>query len=135
MQMRKIFLASVILASGTSAVMAQDVPKSDRYQLEKLQNGFIRLDRQTGDVSYCRQEQTDIVCRMAADERKAFEEELDQLTRRVEALEKQGAPRATGLPSDEEVEKSLSIMERFFRRFMDIMGETRKDEGPVPDRT
>lgn len=135
MQMRNILLASFILASSTSAGMAEDEANRERYQLEKLRDGFIRLDRQTGDVTYCKEEQTGLVCRMAADERKAFEQELDQLTRRVDALEKQGGAKATVLPSDEEIEKSFSIMERFFRRFMGIIEETRPDGELSPNRT
>ncbi|MFD1745291.1 hypothetical protein ACFSE1_07460 [Rhizobium helianthi] len=135
METGKLLLAGLIMACSAAASHAQDEARPDRYQLEKTQNGFIRLDRQSGDVSFCREEQTGLICRMAADERKAFEQELDQLTRRVEALEKQATKTAPGLPSDEEVEKSLSIMERFFRRFMDIIGETRQDGGPPPDKT
>lgn len=113
---------------------AQDA-QADRFQLERLEDGFIRLDRKSGEVSYCREEQTGLVCRMAADERRAFEQELDALTKRVDALEKASKAPSSSLPSDAEVEKSLSIMERFFRRFMDIIGETKQEQMPAPDRT
>lgn len=131
----KLFMAATLWAAAlTLPSLAQD-QEQERFQLEKLQDGFIRLDRKSGDVSYCKQEQSGLICRMAADERKAFEQELDALTKRVERLEKTAREPASTLPSDAEVEKSLSIMERFFRRFMDIIGETKQEPTPAPDRT
>lgn len=134
MQVKLLMAATLWAAALTPPSLAQD-QEQERFQLEKMQDGFIRLDRKSGDVSYCRQEQSGLICRMAADERKAFEQELDALTKRVERLEKAAREPASALPSDAEVEKSLSIMERFFRRFMDIIGETKQEPMPAPDRT
>lgn len=128
-----ITLLSALMASGSA--MAQSATDQTRFQLERTEKGFIRLDKQTGDVSFCREEASGLTCRLAADERKAFEQELDALDRRVSRLEQQRSGATSGLPSDEEVEKSLSIMERFFRRFMDIIGETRDEQGFDSGRT
>lgn len=128
-----ILLLTTLIVSGSA--MAQSATDQSRFQLERTEKGFIRLDRQTGDVSFCREEASGLTCRLAADERKAFEQELDALDRRVTRLEQQRSGATSGLPSDEEVEKSLSIMERFFRRFMDIIGETRDEQGFDSGRT
>lgn len=96
-----------------------------RYRMEKTETGFIRLDTASGDVSLCREQEGQMVCRMAADERAAFEKELDLLTKRVEALEKggtTGSPAAKpSLPTDEEIDRTMSIMEKMMRRFMGIV--------------
>ena len=96
-----------------------------RYRMEKTETGFIRLDTASGDVSLCREQDGQIVCRMAADERAAFEKELDLLTKRVEALEKGGVSSETAakpsLPTDEEIDRTMSIMEKMMQRFMGIV--------------
>ena len=96
-----------------------------RYQMERTADGFVRLDTRTGEVSLCKEASGQIACRMAADERAAFEAELDLLTKRVEALEKAqrsglyaDKPR---LPTDEEIDRTMGIMERMMRRFMEIV--------------
>lgn len=143
-----LFAFSIALATLTAAISlpvhapawAQQVLPdeiTDRYQLGRTQTGFIRLDRQTGAVSYCREETGGLTCRLAADERTAFEQELDMLAKRVDTLEKRldGRTAEPGLPGDEEVEEALSIMERFMRRFMSIIGEFQSGSEPAPDRT
>lgn len=128
-------VTTLMLLLMSEASFAQTATDAARFQLERTDKGFIRLDKQTGDVSFCREEATGLTCRLAADERKAFEQELDALDSRVTKLEQQKPEKSARLPSEEEVEKSLSIMERFFQRFMDIIGERRADQGYDPDRT
>ncbi|MCR6500903.1 hypothetical protein MUO32_17840 [Shinella sp. CPCC 101442] len=111
-----------------------------RYRMEKTETGFIRLDTTSGDVSLCREQEGQIVCRMAADERAAFEKELDLLTRRVEALEKGGTTALTdakpSLPTDEEIDRTMSVMEKMMQRFMGIvknLEEGGEDAAPGKD--
>ncbi|WP_411033984.1 hypothetical protein [Shinella sp. BYT-45] len=117
-----------------------------RYRMEKTETGFVRLDTVSGDISLCREQEGQIVCRMAADERAAFEKELDLLTKRVEALEKGGATAQTdakpSLPTDEEIDRTMSIMEKMMQRFMGIVknleeGEEEAAPGKeaVPEKT
>lgn len=117
-----------------------------RYRMEKTEGGFVRLDTATGEVSLCRERDGQIVCRMAADERAAFEKELDLLTKRVEALEKGGATALTdakpALPTDEEIDRTMSIMEKMMQRFMGIVKnledgeeETAPGKDTIPQKT
>jgi hypothetical protein len=113
-----------------------------RFQLEQTEQGIVRLDTETGALTICRADGGELTCRMAPDERAAYEKELDLLEKRVAALEERFSQTKPGnLPSDEEVDRSLSIMERFMRTFMGIVREfTGKpapgpDGGPQPDRT
>ncbi len=104
------------------------------------------LDTETGEVSLCRENNGELVCRMAADERAAFERELDLLSDRIEALERAVESGETAakppLPDEEEIDRAMSIMERMMRRFMGIVkefegdGSDSTDEGEsVPQKT
>ncbi|UIJ99262.1 hypothetical protein LZK82_03075 [Rhizobium leguminosarum] len=107
-----------------------------RFQLEKSGDHFVRLDRQTGAMSICRDKDGALVCRMAADERAAYEDELDRLAKRVTALE-QGNVAQRALPSDAEVDRSISIMERMMKSFMGMVREFQAEENtnPLPQKT
>ena len=139
--MRIFIMALYLPLAFATAAGAQE----GRYRMERTEGGFIRLDTASGDVSLCKETDGQITCRMAADERAAFEKELGLLTERVEALEKAQnsgpsdiKPR---LPTDEEIDRTMSIMERMMQRFMGIVknlegdGEEPSPEGALPQRT
>ena len=143
MIIRQTVLTFAILSLGMPFAMAQD-SSSNRYTLEKSDTGFVRLDRQTGAVTLCTETESTLTCRMAADERAAYDEDLARLETRIEALEKQLADsralKGGDLPSDAEIDRSIGIMERFMRAFFNLVqefqGEEKKPEpGQVPDRT
>ena len=111
-----------------------------RFTLERTESGFVRLDRETGAVSLCRDQDGTLTCRMAADERAAYEKELELLTGRITALERRldALPSSKALPAEAEIEQGLSVMERFMRRFMEIIEEftsERHNPEPVPQKT
>lgn len=124
-----------LLLAGSAG--AQD---SERYRLEKTPEGYVRMDTRTGELWMCRERRDELVCRRAAD---ALEEDgpaatdalrarITALEARVETLERAlGEERSSGLPSEEEFEQTMGLMERFFRRFMDIVEGLEKDE-PQP---
>lgn len=131
----------LMIAAGFAApALAEDTDMA-RFALEKTDGGFVRLDRKTGALTLCQEKDGTLTCRMAADERAAYEEDLARLEKRVEALEKglaTGQPLAKGepLPSDEEVERSIGIMERFMRSFFGLVEEFKQqEEGATPDKT
>ncbi|MCV3243918.1 hypothetical protein [Mesorhizobium sp. ZC-5] len=145
MQLKSI-VASAFLASALSfPAMAQD---TDRYTMEKSDNGYVRMDRKTGEMSICEERSGQLVCKLAADERSAFQDEVDRLQDRLSGLEKRVAEIETAsrlnpnalLPDEESFEKSLGYMERFFRRFMDIVRDLDQDwrkgePDPMPQKT
>src|SRR5438105_917991 len=79
-----ILLGTIALLPATGLATEPDM---ERFQLERSGDHFIRLDRQTGAMSLCEDKNGNLVCRMAADERAAYDDELDQLSRRMTALE------------------------------------------------
>lgn len=136
MTMRPLLLSLALLPG---MALAQDAETS-RFQMERTETGLVRLDRQTGAMSLCREDNGTLSCRMAADERAAYEQELDLLTKRVTALEDRMAAETASraLPDEAEIEQSLTIMERFLRRFMAIIEdftEDRQPQEPGPSRT
>jgi hypothetical protein len=120
------------------AALAQE-PAPGRYAMQKTDSGIARLDTQTGEVSLCQEKNGDIVCRMAADERTAFELELDLLTKRVETLEKTASEGPLGikprLPTKEEIDQTMGVMERMMRSFMGIVKDLESEEKPPSDKT
>ncbi|MBD9621817.1 hypothetical protein IB279_02540 [Ensifer sp. ENS06] len=136
--------AAAILLLGTGLALAggasaQD-PSPGRYSMQKSDTGIARLDTQTGEVSLCQEKDGQLVCRMAADERAAFERELDLLTKRVDALEKAAKAGESvakqDLPAEEEIDRAMGIMERMMRRFMDIVKDLEgSDPAQEPQKT
>lgn len=133
-------LANIIAAASVAGMVfhAGAIQAQQRFQLQRTDKGIVRLDSETGAITVCRDENNELTCRMAPDERAAYETELDLLEKRVTALEErlsQTPPER--LPSDAEVDRSLSIMERFMRSFMGIVREFtgEPDPAPQPDRT
>ncbi|MEX0956994.1 MAG: hypothetical protein WDZ83_17495 [Rhizobiaceae bacterium] len=141
---RALFLAPLIFAAVPSAAHAQE---SERYRLERTEDGFVRMDMETGGMSLCHERNGELVCRDATDNESAvgaganaLSERIDALERRIAALE--GLPPGEGanaLPSEEEFEQTMSLMERFLRRFMgivkDLDGDMKQEGEPAPDRT
>ena len=76
---------------------------------------------------------------MAADERTAFELELDLLTKRVETLEKAASDGTLGikprLPTKEEIDQTMGVMERMMRSFMGIVKDLESGDKPPSDKT
>jgi hypothetical protein len=127
-----IGLFVILLPIATSAAE----PEPSRFQLERSGDHFVRLDRQTGAMSLCEEKDGSLVCRMAADERAAYESELDRLSDRVTALENKSVV-SKALPSDAEIDRSIGIMERWMRSFMGIVKEFQsEDQGnALPQKT
>ncbi len=142
--LRAILTASLFVAAIPLAAQAQG---TERYRLERTDNGFVRMDMQTGQMSFCEESSGELICRTASmdagtesDHVKALNRRIDELERRIAALEDGdagGGPSA--LPSDEEFEQTMSLMERFLRRFMGIVKDLESsepaDNEPVPERT
>ncbi|WEZ84541.1 hypothetical protein P6U16_08150 [Rhizobium sp. 32-5/1] len=129
-------LTTIVLASASLwSLAAVAETTAGRYSMQKTDSGIARLDTETGEVSLCQEKEGQMVCRMAADERTAFELELDLLTKRVETLEKavQEGPLSVKprLPTKEEIDQTMSIMERMMRNFMGIVKDL-EGQGDVP---
>jgi hypothetical protein len=137
--MRAVAVA-VILALAVPAAFAQD---GDRYALEKSGDGVIRMDRQTGEMTYCETRDGALACRAAADAGRAADHEIARLQEAIAALDRRvvqlenslAARLESSLPTEEEFEKTLGYMERFVRGFMGVVRDMEKapEAAPRPD--
>lgn len=143
---------ALVLAVPASA---QDVVREGRYALVPQDDGFLRLDTRTGEVSRCTGEIGRLACRLLPDERMAYQEEIlrledriDILERRVAALEvppeprggRQAQPRpeepraSDDLPSEDEIDRVFGLAEQMMRRLFDMARDLREEYGSDRNR-
>jgi hypothetical protein len=119
-----IVIAAVLLAAPD--VSAAEV--TGRYVLEKVEQGFLRLDSETGAMALCGAKAGVWECETLKDQSLDLAAELgrlkaenDRLKARVTELEKAGA--ATKLPSDQDVDRMMDIFGKMLDRFLDFARE------------
>ena len=138
------------LLASTPSALAQDRP--GRYAMSPVEGGFARLDTETGQMSVCRS-QKDAAgvpswsCQPMADSgaddarSRRLEAENKELRAEIRRMEDQlglngpkgdqkQAERPGGgltLPSEAEVDKALSYMERMIKKFQETMKRLEKD--------
>jgi hypothetical protein len=144
-------LIAASFALGTP-IHAQDAtaPGADdgRFNFHRVQDGFLRLDTRTGQVSTCTRQSAGWACRAVADERAALETEIARLQSDNAALKKEmlakGLPLPGGikadpppvarggdqelkLPSNAELERMMAFMEKVWRRLVEMMVSIQRD--------
>jgi len=144
MRLQHLAVPAALACLMAASAQAQD---AGRYRLEKSADGYVRMDTQTGAMSKCEERGDQLVCRLAADERTAFQDEIDRLQSSMKALDARvvtlenslSARLESKLPSEEEFNKTMSYMQRFVRGFMDIVKDMNKDDSgpakPLPQKT
>lgn len=95
-----LLILGAFLASVSSVALAQTAEKpveksaSDvRFIYEQVEDGILRLDSRTGEVSLCGRLESGWACRIVADEQGALSVEIDRLERENAELRKQLADR------------------------------------------
>ncbi len=81
-----IIVAFANLSFGQENGQTDTVPDKN-YQLERHENGFVRLDRRSGKTSFCQPVGEDIVCKLAVEERDALYLEISELQNKIAALQ------------------------------------------------
>lgn len=136
--MHRPILSLTLVVVFSSGAQAQP---TERFQLEKTDSGYVRMDVQTGEMSICEERNRQLVCRSSADERAAVNDEADRLQGRLDRLEERLAKleaekqTAAEMPSEKEFDQELDRMESVFRRFMGIFREFEGKPETLPDRT
>jgi hypothetical protein len=118
---------------------------SARYTFHRVQDSFLRLDARNGQVSHCGWNSTGWFCRVVPDERMALESEIARLQTSNIALKKEllarGLPLPDGikadppvsrdnevkLPSDAELDRMMTFMEKVWRRMVEMMVNLQRD--------
>jgi hypothetical protein len=144
-----LFIIAVVALTGTSAY-AQGAPTEGddtRYTFNRADDGYLRLDGRTGQVSICTRRQVGWACQAVPDERTALEAEIARLQGENVTLKKEMIarnlplpgtvkPEAPGakpeeprvqLPSDAELNKVMNFMEKVWRRMVEMIVTLQKD--------
>lgn len=118
-------LVSLLAIGVVTPALSTEPESAPRYEMERVDGGFLRLDRQTGEVSHCREIQGAWACQLVPDEREAYEKRLGELAKKNAVLrERLNEPEPEAeLPSEEELDKAFS----FFGSFMDRFAELARD--------
>ena len=128
--------AGLALLVGFASVPA-NAQEAERYRLERTQDGYVRLDTTTGIMTLCQETQGRLACVVASEDEPAASEiqmlrqQIKSLESRLAALESR-APIVSGLPPEEEFERGIGYMERFFRMFLGLVREFQDDSNPPP---
>ena len=142
-QSRRLLLAIGVVAVFRAPAFAETpppivAPEGERFTLTPAEGGYVRLNKETGAVSYCSVKDGAAVCRLGAEERAGLEAEIDRLRKenaalkaRAEAAPVPPAARPNATPSEEEFERALSFTERFLRRIMRIFREEASPGGSL----
>jgi hypothetical protein len=148
--MRRFLPAVLALALSVSAAQAERAAldgEGGRYTFHPVSDGVLRLDTRTGQVSLCGKRAAGWACEAVPDERQALENEIARLQSQNAALKREliarglplpgdvkpddgrGEPRTRlKLPSDEEVDRVMTFLERVWRRFLEMMRTMEKEQ-------
>ncbi|WP_024516732.1 hypothetical protein [Bradyrhizobium sp. Tv2a-2] len=143
-------------ALGSAVADSGPDTENGRYTLSQTADGFVRLDTRTGAVSTCGNNGNGWACYAVPDERKAMDTEIGRLQAENERLraqlasregassgktdealpksDKQVAPKAESeprieipLPSDADVDRVMSFLERAWRRLVEMANRVQRD--------
>jgi hypothetical protein len=147
-----IIVAFPSLSFGQEKAQTNTV-RDQNYQLERHENGFVRLDRSSGKTSFCRPVGEDIVCKLAVEERDALHLEISELQNKIAAMqgkldqissdssqlrrppkevpdpyvgEKSGAGRDE---IEKEVDRAIDLTKNTMRKLFKAVKELQKDMG------
>ena len=142
-----VLLISVVALAVLVGAAPETEEHAGRFVMTPVEGGFLRMDSHTGAVSMCQRSSGKWACQAVADDRRALETELERLgaenrelsgtVRRLEEMlalpdvegKNRRAEKGPGLqlPSDEEIDRALSYMQRLMRKFKDKMRELDSD--------
>jgi hypothetical protein len=143
---RIAFLVLVAWAVAAPAAWAQDRPEGDdsRFTFTRVEDGYLRLDGRTGQVSICTRNAAGWTCLAVADERVALEAEIARLQGENAALKKEllarnlplpgvvkpdppAAKTDDPLPHDADFTKMMAFVEKVWRRMVEIITNFQKE--------
>ncbi|MBV1934509.1 MAG: hypothetical protein KUG59_07455 [Parvibaculaceae bacterium] len=111
--------ASLFTVISGTLIGATTIANADetRFTVHQSDNGLVRLDTHTGQVSYCQERAGGMICESAADDRLAYEKEIAQLHKENRRLRRQVDLGDDDLPTEEEIDEAFSMFETFANRF------------------
>ena len=135
------------LGGNVAPARAQQVlpdTENGRYALANVQGAVIRLDTRTGKVTTCKNADGGWSCTIVPDEREAYDVEIGRLQASNDALKAQLAQQGSGqaeaakpggerkleipLPSDSDVDRVMTFVEKAWRRLVDIANRIQRGD-------
>ena len=143
-----IILAGAIAGSTGASAQSTPVEAGARFSIQPIDGGVLRLDTATGAVSICTRREASWSCEPVADKAVA-PTELDRLKAQnlalraeVERLERELRDRTSDapkpkfeLPSEEDVDKAMSYVERLLKKFRDRLKALEDTSPPARDKS
>jgi hypothetical protein len=144
----RLFAVALTLSLAVFAIASAQTASPDengRYSFSPVADGVLRLDTRTGQVSQCSRSDAGWACKVVPDERSALETEIARLQGENATLKKEllarglpipGGPGPSGtkpgepelkFPSDAEVDKVISFLEKVWRRLIEMGKTVQKD--------
>ena len=146
-------LAIVVVAgSALAAPVAGAQPSSPesgdgRFTFHRADDGYLRLDGRSGQVSMCTRRTSGWQCQLVPDERTALEAEIARLQSDNAVLKKELLTRSLPLPNgmspdqpgprsnvqrpqvpdDAELNRIMSVLERVWRRLVEMIASVQRD--------
>ena len=132
--MRSTTLTLLACLAATPAA-AQDPAPAPRYTFTPVPDGALRLDTQTGDVSFCAGTAGSPACTPVADEGRQNaasdalpeDDRIAALERRVAALEERIDAQGTSALDDESMDRVLTLTDRMLRQFFGLVRDMKRD--------
>jgi hypothetical protein len=93
---------------------AESVPESSesRFTFNRAQDGYVRLDSRSGQVSFCSKRTVGWACQLVPEDRIAFETEIARLQDENAGLRKQLLARAPALPESVKTDPPPPVPDR-----------------------
>ena len=145
---RLVLSVTVAAALVAPAAQAQTAETEDsRYQFNRVEDGYLRLDLKSGQVSLCSQRTIGWSCLAVPDERAALDNEIARLQGENAALKKamldRGLPLPSGvtsdtpvarggdtnlkLPNNADIDRMMTAVEKVWRRLVEMLISLQKD--------
>ena len=141
-----VFAIAALLTAPAAYAQSGADPEDNRFSFHRIDGGYLRLDGRSGQVSACTQRPAGWECRAVPDERSALEGEIarlqgDNANLKRELLSRNlplpsgSRPEVAGrgenphldLPSDAELNRIMTFMEKVWKRMVEMIVTTQKD--------
>lgn len=137
--LRVMALAAALVCVCASVPAARAAPaEQGRFSMLPVEDGILRLDTFTGAMALCQRRDGAWTCKSVEEKDATRSGELDRLLRENERLRAENrrlrsrldgfSPDERGeeeaqpdLPSEEEIDRMMSLVERFLRRFKEMI--------------
>jgi hypothetical protein len=142
---RALLLVSLIAAAlPAGAETAAPDSENGRFSFNQVADGLLRLDTRTGQVSLCSKRGAGWACQAVPDERTALENEIARLQDENARLKREMIARNVPLPgvappspsrpqvelklpSDADIDRLMTFMEKLWRRLIEMVQSVQKD--------